>query len=802
MKTQRQLLSAGLVWLAFLTFNLQFSVAPAQTTAFTYQGRLGSGGNPANGVYDLKFSLFNTNADGIALTPPVTNNAVTVSNGLFTTLVDFGSGAFAGGSNWLEIAVSTNGASDFATLTPRQQVTPTPYAVMTEGVIPGGVTAGMIADGAVTGSKIDDGGSAAYTAFQQVLAAGDGDSPVAFTDVSPFSGAAKASFTLTVKGASLGTVLGFSGDEEISRPYSYLVEVQSAGLPVNPDSQIGLPAHLTFSRNGRSTSFNGIVTFCALSGASGADSVYLVRIEPPLAYLKLTADYRMVQNTTAPASSSSLYQEATGNAAAQNLTSTYSTHDTLVQYAETDLNFFNRLLEKEGVFYLFNQSQTTPNPILADNVSAYLSAPNSPFTYYGNGNTNVPPNGEYIRTFQKAVRQSTLQSVVNSYNFTTPAAALAATNTAAAGLGTNYEFGPSSVQTLAYDQQLAAARQKRQAVERALIDGSSTAPDLRAGYTFALTDNSGAGLGGNYLVTSVHHAAFTRVTNGVSVIFYGNRFEAVPAALNFCPAVTTPKPQAQPCIATVTGPSGETTYVDQYGRVKLQFKWDRRGNADQSSSGWVRVTSPMAGANHGMIFLPQVGDEVLVSFIQGDPDQPVVTGSLYNANAAPPYPLPGNNTVSTIQSVAKDGQVNEIKFDDKTGNQTLNIHAAKDLNFSAVNKITFSSGAQTAFTGPVSVGSLTVNGSTTFGNLQAGQVILPSGASASYTNVTITFPKAFITTPKVIATVNADPAWDVPDTFAASVRKVSTTGVVVNILRVDAATGWSQVLRVNWIAWE
>ncbi len=218
----------------------------------------------------------------------------------------------------------------------------------------------------------------------------------------------------------------------------------------------------------------------------------------------------------------------------------------------------------------------------------------------------------------------------------------------------------------------------------------------------------------------------------------------------------------------------------------------------------------MASSNgRGMLFLPRIGDEVIVSFIQGDPDQPVIIGSLYNAANTPPYALPANKTVSTIRSTGTIGQpseINEIKFDDKAGSQLLNISAAKDMNLSAVNNFSLNvtgalgikAGAQTTFTGPVSIG-----GGNAYNEIQTGQAIMP-GSSTVETNFTVTFPQAFSAIPKVVASISGDPNFaSATDTFAMSVRAVtSTTGFTVNVIRVDAPTGWSQQLRINWQAWQ
>ena len=724
----------------------------AQGTAFTYQGRLGKGTNAANGFYDLRFGLYDASSGGNLVAGLLTNTATAVSNGLFTVTLDFGSGVFAGNACWLGISVQTNGAGAFTTLSPYQALTATPYAILASGVGAGDITANMLSSGAVTSDKIatgavkgyqiDDGGSAAYEGFQNAAQTVSSNAPLPFASlylVAPTNGITPA-FSLTVNGASLGTVVGFSGSEGISRPYAYVVEVRSSGAALNPDAQLGLSASLTFTRNSRTTTFGGIVTACTLSGASSSGLLYTVRIEPLLAYLGLTTDYRVNQNLTAPSEASALYQAVTTNTATLSLTGSYTAHENLIQYAETDLNFFSRLLEFEGIFYFFNQSASPPSLILADNTSPYLSAPNSPFVYYGDTATNVPTGADYIRTFQKADHQSILKSTVSAYNFQTPATSLLESRPSSEGVGEHYEFG-TPVRTTTYDQQIANVRRDRQGVERAAIAGSGTAPDLRAGYTFTLTDQTGAGLGGTYLVTDVHHAGFVRVTNGVSTLFYGNQFQVIPSSLVYRPALQTPKPQALPCTAVVTGSSGEEIWTDQYGRVKVQFHWDRYGTNDQNSSAWLRQTSPMASrGTRGMLFLPRIGDEVLVSFIQGDPDQPVVTGSLYNANNVPPYNLPANQTVSTIRSTDSLGEIsaiNEIKFDDLAGSQVFNLQAAKDMNINAANNLNITAGGtltvqattQTTFSGSLTASSLSLQTCSASNLTITGNLYLPNSTA-------------------------------------------------------------------------
>lgn len=541
--------------------------------SFTYQGVLKIAGSPANGLYDFQFSLF---SDAVATNTQIDTtlsvSGLGVTNGLFTTILSFPqfNQSFNGADRFLEIAARPSlVGSNFVKLSPRSQITATPYAITAGGVVAGGITGVMLANGAVTSDKIlsgaikssqiDDGGNLTYQNFLSATATVGGDSAIAFTEVAPVqtTNGGSASLQFTVGGSALGTVLGFTGAEKISQPYAYVVQVQASGGALNPAAQLGLSAQLTFTRNGRMTRFGGIVTACSLAASNAVSLSYLFKLEPALATMELGTDYKIYQTQTAPAVAATTYLRDTSNTLSQSLSASYPAHDNLIQYGETDLNFFSRILEYEGIFFLFDQSASPPSLALGDNPSAYLTAPNSPFGYYGNASTNPPTETEYIRTFQKTFHQSTLASVVSSYNFLTSSNLQTASVTGASGVSSNFEFGASSVQTVAYNQLIAQARQDRQTTERNMSAGSSTVADLRAGYTFTLSDHTSAGVGGSYVITSVRHAGFVRVTNGVSTLFYGNQFEAVPASLTFRPPMITPKPHAETGSAVVCGPAGE-----------------------------------------------------------------------------------------------------------------------------------------------------------------------------------------------------------------------------------------------------
>ncbi len=681
-----------------------YTLAAPLGSSFAYQGRLSSGTNPVTGKFDLKFALYDAVTSGSLAGGPVTNAAVAVTNGLFTVALDFGT-VFTGNALWLETSVRSNGNGTFALLAPRQPLAPTPYAqyapeagaaAIASTVVAGGVTASMLANGAVTSAKLglaavkaanlDDGGSAAYEGFAVTARA------LTTAELLPFSALSLVvsnsgeppSFSFTLEGEDFGTVAGFVGHEGLSEPYEFVVQVIGEPGALEPDTQAGRQGRLSFWRNGRTTVFAGVVTACALASYDGKGGLYTFRLEPLLSYLALNTDYSVNQNITVPDIVDGLYHRLTADSLTQTLQGNYVRRECIIQYGESALNFITRLLEDEGIGYFFRQGAGAPGLVLADFPQAFPATAYSSLRYYGDQAEEVPPGADFVRTFQRSTRNATRTSTIRDYDFERPGLSLQSSRSGATGLGEAYEFG-SPFKTTAELGQQASHRVERYQLEHATRFGTGNAAGLRAGYTFPLEDRSGAGVSDTYLVTAVRHAGFRRLTNGVASLFYGNQFEVVPAELSYRPALKAPRPVAQSCPAVVTGPAGEEINVDKYGRVKVQFYWDRNGQRDEQSSAWVRVASPWAGKDRGMLFLPRMGDEVLVGFVGGNPDQPVVTGSFYNAENVVPSALPGSKTISTLktQSSKGGGGANEIRFQDLKGGEQLLISTPKELQLSA-----------------------------------------------------------------------------------------------------------------------
>lgn len=551
--------------------------------------------------------------------------------------------------------------------------------------------------GLIPSGSIDDGGNAAYQQFLEPANSFGGTNALPLSEltlVASNSGPAP-SFAFLLDGTAFGSASGFVGREAISDTYEFDVEVIAPSASLVPDAQLGHQGALTFSRNGRVTTFAGTITGCSLSSYDGTNSRYTFRLEPPLAYLALNSDYRIFQSQTVPMVASNLYATITGGTVSEQTTGSYTVLDSLTQFGETDLNFFNRILEDEGIFYYFAAGGAAPTLTMGDSAAAFYSAPSSPLNYYGDLATNAPAGVEFVRVFQMANRESVKTSTIRAYNFLLGSPILIGSYTAPEGQGELYTFGSSATTGAAISAQ-AKLRGAYQLVERDTIFGAGNAPDLRPGATFSLNDESGAGLSGTYVVTAVRHSAFRRITNGVVNLYYGNEFQVIPTSVRYVPALKTPKPLTHPCSAVVTGASGEEIYTDGYGRIKVQFHWDRVGQNNEKSSAWIRVTTPWSGKNWGMIFIPRVGQEVLVDFVNGDPDEPVVVGSLYNADNMPPYTLPANQTQSGIKTRSSKGgtptDFNEIRFEDKLGSEALNITAQKDFGLVAGNNATMTAG--------------------------------------------------------------------------------------------------------------
>jgi type VI secretion system secreted protein VgrG len=295
---------------------------------------------------------------------------------------------------------------------------------------------------------------------------------------------------------------------------------------------------------------------------------------------------------------------------------------------------------------------------------------------------------------------------LTDYNFETPSTSLMAEvqTTHEAGGNGKFEYYdyPGEYEKKAQGDKIAKIRIEEEEAQYLVIRGTSVCRDFTSGYRFDLKDYFRADMNQSYVLTQVQHAAsigeaYRSAGSGHEHSSYSNTFTAIPHKIPYRPVRLTPKPIVQgPQTAVVVGPGGEEIYSDKYGRVKVQFFWDREGKKNESSSCWVRVSQLWAGKQWGAIFIPRIGQEVMVEFMEGDPDHPIITGRVYNAEMMPPYALPANQTQSGIKSRSSKGaspdNFNEIRFEDKKGEEQLFIHAEKNQDIEVENDETHSVG--------------------------------------------------------------------------------------------------------------
>ncbi|EOI3558100.1 type VI secretion system Vgr family protein, partial [Cronobacter dublinensis] len=356
--------------------------------------------------------------------------------------------------------------------------------------------------------------------------------------------------------------------------------------------------------------------------------------------------------------------------------------------------FMSRLLELEGITYHFRHEQDRHTLILTDAPGQY-----EPFPGYETIPYHVTPSGG--TTDEEGISQWALEDSVtpgiyslDDYDFRKPNAWLfqARQNPKSPQPGSIdvYDW-PGRFVEHGHGEFYARIRQERWQVEHRQTQGSGTALGIAPGHTFVLRNAPFFGDNGEYLTTVAHyHFEENRYASGAdSNTIHETRFEVIPADVPYRPSQKTPWPRTYgPQTAKVVGPQGESIWTDKYGRVKVKFHWDRLSKGDDTSSGWVRVSSAWAGQGFGGVQIPRVGDEVVVDFINGDPDRPLITGRVYNEASMPPWELPGDATRMGFMTRSKDGHrdnASYLFFEDKMGDELLDMHAEKNMNISVEN---------------------------------------------------------------------------------------------------------------------
>ena len=464
----------------------------------------------------------------------------------------------------------------------------------------------------------------------------------------------------------------FSGSEYVSDLFHFTLVMRSATGAMDLDLTKLVDASLTVTLTGDAGAkryFNGTCVRVVQTAGS-----YVADLRPWLWKLGLTSDNQIFQTKSALEIIKQVFSDLGYTDLKDSTTGSYQARDYCVQYGESSLDFVLRLMEDEGIFYYFTHADGKHTLVLADDVSACTAIAGTSTVPY-----LVPPTGkewmatDYVNgcSLEQASVTGGYQS--DDYNFTTPSTELKAVVKGSTGKGQIYDYPGNYT---AKDQGDARAKVRLAALQAPAkrLSGAGVVRAFSAGAKFTLKDHPRADLNAGWILHSVSHRATLRQ--------YDNSFTALPEATAFRPPRRTPLPRiAGSQVATVVGKSGEETWTDKYGRIKVQFPWDQLGKNDENSSCWLRVSQSWAGKNWGAFFLPRVGQEVIVSFLEGDPDRPIVTGCVYNGTNQLPYALPDNQTRSTLKSnTSKGGKTfNEIRFEDKADAEELYVQAGKDM---------------------------------------------------------------------------------------------------------------------------
>ncbi|QOL14027.1 type VI secretion system Vgr family protein [Dickeya dianthicola] len=486
-------------------------------------------------------------------------------------------------------------------------------------------------------------------------------------------------------------VVDFELSEALNQPFALSLNLASALPGIDFGAVLDQPCELRVWYEGAlQRRVSGIVSRFAQGDTGFRRTRYQAEVRPALWRLGLRTNARIFQTQKPDAIIGALLDEAGITDFAFALRHEHAVREYCVQYRESDLAFIHRLAAEEGLFYFHEFEAGKHRVVFADDAGALAKGPELFFNLATQGLSE----GAYVRRFRYAEAVSTAEVALKDYSFKTPAYGLLHNR-----MSSELDHQRESYQHFDYPGRFkqdpsgkAFTGYRLDALRAGAMTGSgeSNAAELMPGSTFTLTEHPNPAFNLAWQVVAVTHSGqqpqALEEESGGEPTTLSNSFEVVKgtstwrAALPYKPRVDGPQ------IATVVGPAGEEIYCDQYGRIKLQFPWDRYGASDDQSSCWVRVSQGWAGGQYGLIAIPRIGHEVVVSFLEGDPDQPIVTGRTFHATNPSPYPLPANKTRTSLRtSTHKGAGFNELRFEDQAGQEEVFIHAQKDMNTVVLN---------------------------------------------------------------------------------------------------------------------
>ncbi|AXA58027.1 type VI secretion system tip protein TssI/VgrG [Pseudomonas thivervalensis] len=479
------------------------------------------------------------------------------------------------------------------------------------------------------------------------------------------------------------------GGEELGRLFNYELQLHSLDNAIDLNQLLGKPMCVSLQLDGGGERyFHGIVARCSQNVDQGQFASYQATLRPWLWLLTRTSDCRIFQNLTIPQIIKQVFRDLGFSDFEDTLSRPYREWEYCVQYRETSFDFVSRLMEQEGIYYFFRHEQGRHVLVLADAYGAHTPAPGyASVPYYPKNEQQRERDHIHDWHLAQEVQPGSLE--LNDYDFQRPSARIdvrsAMPRPHTAGDYPLYDYPGTYVQS-ADGEHYARTRIEALQTLHEQVELSGNARGLGSGHLFSLTGFSRQDQNREYLIVGARYYLSQEsgeTGGGAPTAQFESSLTCIDAQQSYRPLAITHRPIVKgPQTALVVGPKGEEIWTDQFGRVKVHFYWDRHDQSNENSSCWIRVSQSWAGKNWGSMQIPRIGQEVIVSFLEGDPDRPIITGRVYNAEQTVPYDLPENATQSGMKSRSSKGgtpaNFNEIRMEDKKGAEQLYIHAERN----------------------------------------------------------------------------------------------------------------------------
>ena len=480
-------------------------------------------------------------------------------------------------------------------------------------------------------------------------------------------------------------VLRFDCVEGVSRLFRCNLLLASTDDSIALDGVVGKKGTLTITRGGKPRYIHGMVLRCQQRESQNEYTVYQVVLVPEVWRLAYRKDCRIFQKKSIKEIIARVLKDAGITDYSFRAKGAPQRREYCVQYRESDWDFVCRLLEEEGYCYFFEHKAGQHILNMANDASFFPDITGKSAVPFHVPDSKMAAREHVFRFFFSEVVQSSKITLCD-YNFEKPMLEMEVDREGNKHKDLEVYDYPGRYELPEAGKQLAGIRLEQAQAMVKSGEGQGDCTRLSAGHVFSLEKHPRGDFCDKYMVTRVHHFG-TKGTMDLEAgmqdqrCAYSNTFHCMPKKVPYRPPRTTRKPHVQGVqTAVVVGPPGEEIHTDEHGRIKVQFHWDREGKNDEKSSCWIRVSQVWAAQGWGAVVIPRIDQEVIVDFIEGDPDRPIVTGTVYHAQNVPPYPLPDDKTRTTIKSNSSigGGGFNELRFEDKKGQEELFTHAEKD----------------------------------------------------------------------------------------------------------------------------